>query len=135
VESVCAPDGSTHVAITGKFPLEPPFREQGGFWPAPLPIEDETAILALVDRSLAALDIPVGITHTEVKLTPAGPRVIEVNGRLGGHIHDLAQRSAHLDLVRANALAALGRPVPLSAAEPDRVCFQNFCLARPHRAG
>jgi hypothetical protein len=51
------------------------------------------------------------ITHTTLfryALTDAGPRIIEVNGRLGGFRADLAARHCGLDLIRDAAEIALG---------------------------
>ncbi|MFD0531315.1 acetyl-CoA carboxylase biotin carboxylase subunit family protein [Kitasatospora arboriphila] len=80
VESLCAPDRITHVSVSGKFPMAPPFREQGQFWPSALPPQDVAAVADLTTRALRALGVDFGVTHTEVKLTARGPRIIEVNG-------------------------------------------------------
>ncbi|WP_405167822.1 ATP-grasp domain-containing protein [Nocardia sp. NBC_01499] len=135
VESLCGPDGPVHIALTGKFPLQPPFRECGQFWPAALPAADQVQVLDLVTEALAALDMRIGTAHTEVKLTEDGPRIIEVNGRLGGNLQDLALRSGAADLVLACGLAALGEPVRLEPIRPDKVYFQYMYLAptRPCR--
>ena len=132
VESVCGPRGVTHVAVTGKFPLLPPFAEQGSFWPCPLPADEIAEITDLVGRAITALQVSVGITHTEVQLTPAGPRIIEVNGRLGGQIHDIAMRSNSVDLVKANASLAVGQPVDVKPITVDSVVFLNI-LSAPDR--
>lgn len=129
VESVCGPQGITHVAVTGKFPLRPPFAEQGSFWPAHLPAHEITEVTELVGRALIALGVSIGVTHTEVQLTADGPRIIEVNGRLGGQIHDIALRSNSIDLVKTNALLAIGEPVSVKQVETDRVHFMNVLLA------
>lgn len=129
VESLCGQDGPVHVAVTGKFPLAPPFRERGQFWPDPLEPALRRRVLDLTGAALAALGVRTGMTHTEIKLTADGPRVIEVNGRLGGNLPDLAVRSGVGDLVLACARAALGQPVALVPARPDRVYFQYMCLA------
>ncbi|WP_028193305.1 ATP-grasp domain-containing protein [Salinispora pacifica] len=117
LESLVLAGTPHHVAVTGKFPLAAPFREVGQFWPAPLKPADMDAVLGLTTAALQALGFETGVTHTELKLTPSGPRIIEVNGRLGGHISELARRAAGMDVVRVAGLAALGeasppRPVP-----------------------
>jgi biotin carboxylase len=131
VESLCGPRGIHHIAVTGKFPLAPPFRETGRFWPAAIPAADHAVVTDLVTRALHALEVGVGLTHTEVKLTEAGPRIIEVNGRLGGHVNGLARQACGIDLVRLAGRLALGQD-PDPPAEParlDRVCFQHNTLA------
>ena len=129
VESLCSPGSPAHLAVTGNFPLQPPFRECGHFWPAPLSPTDRARVLDLATDALAALGVQSGITHTEVKLTEDGPRIIEVNGRLGGNLQDLALRSGSADLVLANGLSALGETVQVKLAEPSKVYFQYIYLA------
>ncbi|MCX4716544.1 hypothetical protein OG818_12105 [Streptomyces virginiae] len=73
---------------------------------------------------MAALGIRTGITHTELKVTPRGPRLIEVNGRLGGGIQDLSFSAMDLDLTGYAARTALGE-----TALPRLVHFQLILLA------
>jgi hypothetical protein len=47
-----------------------------------LPTETLIQLHDRVSRCLIALGVQWRVTHTEVKLTPAGPEVIEVNGRM-----------------------------------------------------
>lgn len=108
VESAVQDGAFSHLAVTGKFPLQPPFRETGSFLPADLSERDERRVLDVVTRALRALDVRTGLCHTEVKLTPSGPQVIEVNGRLGGPIGPLLTRACGLDPVRLAARIALG---------------------------
>ncbi|MFE0186519.1 ATP-grasp domain-containing protein [Streptomyces sp. NPDC058989] len=134
VETASGPDGTTVLAVTGKHPLTPPFRETGQFWPAALPHEDHAAVSDLAVRAVTALGVTTGVCHTEVKLTPGGPRIIEVNGRLGGHLNELSRRASGVDLVRTAALLALNAPPPPAPTRPGRVYFQFNGLA-PVRPG
>lgn len=135
VESATGPAGTTHLAVTGKFPLTPPFRESGQFWPALLDPADRAAVLDLATRAVKALGVSVGLTHTEIKLTGRGPRIIEVNGRLGGHVHELARRACGADLVRLAARLAQGESFVAGELVPaDGVHFQRHGLA-PIQAG
>lgn len=126
VESAVTPGGACHFAVTGKLPLAPPFRESGQFWPSQLGPEQEAEVVALADRAIRALGVTHGLVHTEIKLTPAGPRLIEVNGRLGGYQSDLARRAAGLDIIALAGELALGRGVELRPARPERVHFQYY---------
>ncbi|MFD8693499.1 ATP-grasp domain-containing protein [Kitasatospora purpeofusca] len=126
VESAVTPGGIRHFAVTGKLPLAPPFRESGQFWPSQLAPGPEAEVVELADRALRALGVTHGLVHTEIKLTAAGPRLIEVNGRLGGDQTDLAARSLGLDLVALAGELALGRDVEPSPARPERVHFQYY---------
>jgi hypothetical protein len=52
-----------------------------------------------------------GWTHTELKLTARGPVVIEVNGRLGGHVAMMLRSSARVGAVGLALDVAAGRQV------------------------
>ncbi|ADB33155.1 protein of unknown function DUF201 [Kribbella flavida DSM 17836] len=126
VETITSYGRSRHIAVTGKLPLAEPFRETGQFWPCHLPAADQHEVVALAGKAISALGITFGISHTEVKLTPAGPRIIEVNGRLGGNIAELAARSSSLDLVALAAKVALGQDPEFELDEPTAVYFQRY---------
>ncbi|MEU9943177.1 ATP-grasp domain-containing protein [Streptomyces lavendulae] len=132
VESVTSRGVVSHIAVTGKFPLLPPFRETGQFWPAPLPEEEQRCLRDLAGAAVGSLGITTGITHTEIKLTESGPVVIEVNGRLGGNINELSVRAAGLDLVELAGRVALGEPVAPPPVTHDRVVFQYSNPAPPY---
>jgi biotin carboxylase len=123
VESVVSNGTVRHLAVTGKFPLAPPFRECGQFWPSTLDSDGLGRVGTLAERAIRALGVEVGLTHTEIKLTAGGPRIIEVNGRLGGWMNDLALRSGSGDLIRLAALAATGDLGP-EPATPTKTYFQ-----------
>lgn len=134
VESIVRDGCVTDIAVTGKFPTIPPFRETGRFWPSPLTPTDDEQVRDLARRSVEALGVTTGITHTEVKLTPDGPRLIEVNGRLGGGINELARRAFSLNLIELAGRIALGQPVVTPPLYTGRVYFQLFHPA-PRRPG
>jgi biotin carboxylase len=134
VESIVV-DGSVRSShLTGKLPLAPPFRETGQFAPATLDPVWAEQVAALAEAALAALGIRWGTTHTEVKLTPAGPRIVEVNGRLGGYVSDVHRRAGGPDLLSASIAVALGLPLPDADAEYGRVAFRHYVAAPPYRA-
>jgi hypothetical protein len=120
------------IAITGKFPLLHPFRELGQFWPSALTAEMEAAVGDLAVDALRALGVTTGICHVEVKLTEDGPRIIEVNGRLGAFIGELSRLSGGPDLVEVAGRAALGERVRLAPTVPDAVYFQYWNPAPTH---
>lgn len=134
VETVVQGDEWCHLAVTGKLRLAPPFRECGQFWPARLDPTTRETVLAAVDQAVKALGVRSGILHTEFKLTPKGPRIIEVNGRAGGYIPELARRAAGVDLVDVAVRIAGGARVDLAPARPDRVFFQ-FTTPAPTEPG
>ncbi|AEV87075.1 carbamoyl-phosphate synthase large chain [Actinoplanes sp. SE50] len=109
VESVALGAGRyRHFAVTDRLPLTWPLRETGMVSPTQLPADLLDRVLALAGAALAALGVEHGVTHTEIKLTPDGPRVIEVNGRLGGFVAGLLGRVNGEDPVRLALRAAVG---------------------------
>ncbi|MEY2230725.1 MULTISPECIES: ligase [Streptomyces] len=123
----------TTVGVTGKPPLVPPFRETGRFWPSPFGRAEDEEFTALARSAVAALGIRTGITHTELKVTPQGPRLIEVNGRLGGGIQELSLSAMDLDLTGYAARIALGETAPPRLVPVEGVHFQLILLA-PQRS-
>jgi predicted ATP-grasp superfamily ATP-dependent carboligase len=126
VESVTSHGVVRHVEITGKFPLADPLRETGYVVPCTLADPVREQVLALTEASILALKVQHGTTHIEVKLTPHGPRIIEVNGRLGGYVADIVSRARGIDLVRATLAVALGRAAEVPPATYRRYAFQYF---------
>ncbi len=108
VESLLSGGRVSHVMVTGRPTLAEPFRETGAFMPALLSVEDEQAVLAAASSAIIAIGADTGVFHTEIKLTPQGPRVIEVNGRLGGMIADLLTAAGGVSLLSLAASVALG---------------------------
>lgn len=129
VESMTVGDNIHHLTITGKYRLVAPFREVGQFWPASLRPGESREITKLTSAALQALGVRSGVTHTELKLTPAGPRIIEVNGRLGGFVDDLARRSMGASLITLECAAAAGADIdvtPYRMAEDVVFNFSNL---------
>ncbi|MGC4864789.1 ATP-grasp domain-containing protein [Micromonospora sp. DT53] len=125
VESVVVDGEPVTLGVTGKFPLLPPFREQGQFLPSHLPQDELDRAARLASAALRALGVRRGLAHTELKLTPDGPRLIEVNGRIGGFLGDLYQRGTGQDLLTLGMAASCGLPVtPRAAPTAGGVHFQ-----------
>lgn len=122
-----------HLAVTGRTPQLPPFRETGAIVPCALAPADQTRLLELASAAITALGVTIGSLHTEVKLTPDGPRIIEVNGRIGG-IVDVVEGAMGVDPRRLAFEVALGRE-PAIPAKPaiDGVAYL-LCLYAPEGA-
>ncbi|WP_260860079.1 ATP-grasp domain-containing protein [Streptomyces cupreus] len=92
--------GSHHVlAITGKF-TQDAFVEIGHVVPAPVEPHMTAAIKAYVGEFLDAMGISDGCSHTELRLTPSGPEVIETHTRVGGDsIPTLVRQATGHDLL------------------------------------
>ncbi|MFC6086604.1 ATP-grasp domain-containing protein [Sphaerisporangium aureirubrum] len=66
-------------------------------------------VLRLLRDAHRALGVDHGVTHTEIRLTPRGPRLVELNGRLGGDlIPRLGELASGVDLTLAGAAVAFG---------------------------
>ena len=103
------------VGITAKhLGPEPHFVETGHDFPAPLPAADRSALAGAAVAALRALGLGWGAAHVELRLTPGGPRVVEVNPRLaGGMIPRMVEEATGLDLVSRQVARALGHTGPL----------------------
>ena len=127
VESVVARGVISHLAVTGRFPLAENFRETGFFIPAALSDSDRAAVLDLATLAVQALGVTTGCLHTEIKFTPDGPRVIEVNGRVGGGVPDMLNRAAGLALVEMTLRLALGEAVQVDGpVSTERIGYRFF---------
>ncbi|MFB6809017.1 ATP-grasp domain-containing protein [Streptomyces sp. NPDC056387] len=107
--------GATHVVgVTDKsIGGAPAFIETGHMFPAgtEAALASEAAETAL--RAVKALGLDQVVCHTEIKLTPDGPRLVEVNPRpAGNRITELVRHVTGVDLATACVDVALGR-------EPD----------------
>jgi biotin carboxylase len=128
VESVAVGDDILHLGVTGKPPLAEPFRETGAFFPSTLSPSATGLVLGLTTAALRALGVSTGVCHTELKLTCAGPRVIEVNGRLGGYVNDVVRRSTGASVLRVALETALDRSTDVVPPTPHRVAYQLFMV-------
>jgi hypothetical protein len=126
IENVVVAGRIDDIAVTGKLPMVPPFRETGRFWPSPLGQAEDQGLQDIARNAITALGITTGLVHTEIKLTPKGPRLIEVNGRLGGGINELAIRALGVNLVEIGGRVALGEDVRVPGPPQDTVFFQQF---------
>jgi biotin carboxylase len=127
VESLCAGGNINHLALTGRFPMAENFRETGFFIPAVLDASDQAAALELATAAIEALGVHAGCLHTEVKFTPDGPRIIEVNGRVGGGVPEMLHRAAGLPLLELTLRAALGEEIRIDGPVPtDRIGYRFF---------
>jgi len=111
VELVVVDGVSRHVAISGRFPIVAPLRENGGFLPSHLDADASAAVVDAAKQAAAALGVERGVLHIEVKQTPAGPRIVEVNGRVGGIVPMLLRRLGGPPLITWVLRLALGLDV------------------------
>jgi S-sulfo-L-cysteine synthase (3-phospho-L-serine-dependent) len=76
----------------------PYFAETGGIFPSALPAAVTERLTSLAFDALDALKLDFGAAHVEMRMTADGPKLIEVNPRLGGgDIPDLIRHSRGID--------------------------------------
>ena len=123
----------TLVAVTDKVTDER-FLEVGHSQPSAHSASDQQAIAAFVAAALQALGVGEGVSHTEVKLTPAGPVLIETHTRMGGgNIHLLTRRTTGIDLADLMVGFALGEKPQLQPRPTGRGAAVRFLTSRPGR--
>ena len=74
------------LATTGKFRHAPPFRGRGCFLPSHVDPPTELEVFGAAEAAVLGLGVTDGFVNVDMKLTPDGPRIVEVNGRLGGNV-------------------------------------------------
>jgi biotin carboxylase len=134
VETVVVGGEMTHLAVTGRFPLAPPFRETGFFIPATIGPEVQREVVELAGQALQALGFRVGTAHTEIKLTADGLRLIEINGRVGGGVPEMLRLAAGVDIMRLTIRAALGLELGVSELPPSTGVAYRFFYQPPSSA-
>lgn len=130
----CAAEGGVMrtVAVTGRMPLAPPFRETGAFVPAELEPDLERLVSDMALAAASAIGVTVGCLHIEIKLTQDGPRIIEVNGRVaGGGIPDLVADATGVSMYELAARSALGFELPPLNTKRVGVVSYQFALQTP----
>jgi glutathione synthase/RimK-type ligase-like ATP-grasp enzyme len=112
VELIVVDGVAHHIAVSGRFPIVPPLRENGGFLPSHLDAEESAEVIDVAKRAATALEVVRGVLHIEIKQTPAGPRIIEVNGRVGGVVPTLLAGVGGPPLLSWALRLALGLDIP-----------------------
>lgn len=104
----------------------PSFEETGHTVDAADPLLRDPELRSVLTAAHAAVGYTTGTTHTELRLTAAGLKVIEINGRLGGDMIPLLGRLATgTDVNVVAAAVACGR-VPDTTRTEARVAGIRF---------
>jgi biotin carboxylase/DNA-binding transcriptional ArsR family regulator len=111
VDAVVVDGACTPLVIARKQTgMAPFFEETGHTVDADDPLLRDPALLAQLDLVHKSLGYTNGATHSEFKLTEEGPRLVEINARLGGDfIPYLGALATGCDPVVAAAQVAAGR--------------------------
>jgi biotin carboxylase len=102
-------------------PVGSAFLEVAHRVPAPMGPERDREVRAFVRRFLDVLGLEDGPTHTELKYTSRGPRIVETHTRVGGDfLWDLVRLTTGHDLVDMTLQWAMGTLKPLEADPTPR---------------
>jgi carnosine synthase len=111
---------------------EPSFQETGPHCPAD---HSARAVRRLVDLSVntvQAFGLHRGVLHVEGKCTSEGPRIVEVNARMGGgRIHQIVEAVWGVDLIEAHLRGALDLPQQIAPSRKPRCAVVNALVHAP----
>jgi len=112
IDVVLSSSKAMYCKVTDNWPtLEPWFNETGDNAPSMLPADNVKELEELAEGTLQCLGFSTGVFHVEAKLTSRGPRLIEVNSRMGGgQVRENNRAVWGVDLVDEALMAAVGMP-------------------------
>src|SRR5262249_24558813 len=120
--------------VTDRLPLAWPCRETGIVGPTALSERRQREAISLAGRAHDALGLRNGTFHVEMKMNEPAPEVIEVNGRLGGHVRRLLRYGTGTDIgPLAISCAVAAEPGDALDLRWDRHVFR-FLFPPPARA-
>lgn len=105
------------IAITDKLVTKPPFFvELGHSEQSCFSADIKQQIKRIVIQTLSAIGLRNGPSHTEIKVTAEGPKVVETAARLGGDFitSKLVPLSTGVDMTGCAVSLAVGEPVDLT---------------------
>ncbi|MEU8415599.1 ATP-grasp domain-containing protein [Amycolatopsis japonica] len=128
VDSVVADGKVTPLFLARKVVGFPPYAEEVGHYvDADDPLLTDSAFTSILQATHTALGFRDGWTHSEYMLTGTGPKLIEVNGRLGGDlIPYLGELATGIDPGVLAAAAACGHELDVRPTR-RRVAGIRFC--------
>lgn len=123
-------------AFTDNFPTkEPFFIEAGDAMPSRHEDSDLEAVLTMARDVVRAVGLTDGALHLEAKIEQKGPKLIELNARMGGdYLYDWVKTVWGVDLVEQAARIAAGLPAtPKRLAEPKTHLVGKYLI--PQHSG
>jgi hypothetical protein len=83
-------------------------------------------------QTVQAFGFRHGVLHVEGKCTAKGPRIVEVNARMGGgRIHQIVEAVWGVDLIEAHLRSALGLPQALAPSRKPRCAVAHAIVYAP----
>ena len=111
---------------------EPSFQETGLHCPPDHGAKPVRRLVQLCVETVQAFGFRRGVLHVEGKCTSRGPRIVEVNARMGGgRIHEIVEAVWGVDLIEAHVRGALGLPQQLAPSRKPRCAVVNALLYAP----
>lgn len=131
-------EGEPHIlAITDKYITPPPyFVELAHCEPSRLDEETQNRIREVAAQAVRAIGIENAPAHVEVKVTPEGPKIVELAARLGGDFitSKLVPLSTGIDMVGASVLLATGEKPDLTQTRKQGAAI-HFIHAKEDQQG
>ncbi|NXU57980.1 CRNS1 synthase, partial [Turnix velox] len=112
----------------------PAFLETAACLPSCLPPDRQAQLVRAALQCCLACGLQDGVFNVELKLGPAGPRLLEINPRMGGfYLRDWIREVYGPDLLLAAVLVALGVPPILPSRPSPRTHLAGvMCLGSEH---
>ena len=111
---------------------EPSFQEQGLHCPPDHNRRAVRRVIAFSIEAAQAFGLHTGVLHIEAKATSRGPRIVEINARMGGgRIYETVRAVWNLDLVEEQLRASLGLRQQLQPSRRPRCSVLNELVYAP----
>ncbi len=133
VDLVLADGQCVFTSVSQNWPTaEPSFQERGLHCPAD---HNPKAVQRLVDlavQTVQAFGFRRGVLHVEGKCTSRGPRIIEVNARMGGgRVYEMVRDVWGVDLVETQLRTCLGLSLALDPSRKPRCHIVDHLVYAP----
>ena len=111
---------------------EPSFQETGLHCPPDYDRKQVRRLVGHVVETVQAFGLGRGVLHVEGKCTSRGPRIVEVNARMGGgRVHQFVEAVWGVDLVEAQLRSCLALPQALKASRRPRAAAAAAIVYAP----
>jgi carnosine synthase len=111
---------------------EPSFQETGLHCPPDHSRREVRALNEFCIRAAQAFGFRTGVLHIEAKSTSRGPRIVEINARMGGGpIHLIVEAVWGVDLIAAQLRSSLGLSQAIRRSRRARCAAVNFIVYAP----
>ena len=128
VDVVMARGEAAYAKVVDNGPTaEPYFAETWGLCPSLLPASQQEELLQLAVDALKCCNFDVGVFHVECKMTSRGPRLIEINARMGGgQVRKTHLLCSGVDLVEETLFTSVGIPCNPHVSVQDKAVAYTY---------